>query len=180
MSFQIDFSICQQDNCNDVVVTDKSTTWGTDLLFADVSTGTISITSNDETDSYDVSSIITGATTIDDLVFDLSLLAGYSVYVDGEYEITYTILTTLGVTYTKTTTVLFVCNVECCIHKKVADIYKYYNCNKCNDKYITNALTAFALLQSLRYAIGCGNFGIASNILATLLKICNYQNCNCV
>lgn len=178
----INISICQENNCAELVINDISTSLYDDgtveINSTAVTEATVSIEDADgNSDSFNVLSVFTGATTQDDLSFNISTLYD-ETFADGAYTIVYTIVA--DTTYTITKSVYLYCTIECCVTKMIATIPNYYNCNKCNSKEILNALTAESLLLSLKNSAGCGDVASTEKIYALLDKVCTFKNCNCV
>ena len=176
MAFSINFTTCQDEGCTEVHIQDTSTGWVTDLTFASVTSATIAITyPGGTTDTFDITTTITGASSQDDLLYELT---GLTETGDGGYTIVYTI-TDGATTWTDTSYLFFKCVIECCVWELLAGIVDYYDCNNCSDEYIKNALDAKAMLASLQGHVKRGNFLKATTILSTLTTMCDFKNCDC-
>ena len=177
MAFDINFSVCQDNNCTDLTITDTSVGWISTLAFADVASATIQITDNNSiVTTFDVLSTITGASTTDDLVYEFD--SDDITIGDGNYTIVFTIVDTSSNTYTVTHSYFFACLIYCCVDNLILGIKDYYQCSTCDSNYIMNALTAKALARSLQTAVKFNNSLLANDIFTTLTDMCNYENCD--
>ena len=173
MAFELDLKSCQQDNCSDLVITDTSIGWITDVAFADITTATLTLTDSTATVyTYDILTDITGATTTDDLVYTIE-----NSFADGYLKIVYTVIESSTTTYTKTLEVFLVCNIDCCIDQKVHGLADYYNCSKCNNDYILAVLSMKSLRAALMKHVRYGNLTEAQDLYTTLENICDSANC---
>jgi|ERR1035437_1408638 hypothetical protein len=106
---------------------------------------------------------------------------GLSGFDDGIYQFTYIVdvqnLSTDAILTSYIKTVLFTCNVKCCVDKLIARIPSG-KCS-CDDRHVQNALLAFSLYQALLNSGKCGNLTTTKNILETLNRLCGQHNCNC-
>jgi len=179
MAFEANISLCQDNNCSDLTITDTSVGWISTLAFADVASAILTITDNNSVVyTFDVTTTITGASTTDDLVYELD--ENDIVFGDGEYDIEYVITDSSANVYTSSKEYFFDCLIQCCVDRMILNIKDYYNCSKCDDDYIMNALTAKALARSLRTAVKFNDQLLATDIFTTLTDFCDYEDCdNC-
>lgn len=183
----VEIEICQYDTCNKVSISDVSTSLydaGTVTIGGNVVTEAVIVIDEDTTLTYDVLSIFTAATDQSDLIFtsdDVLVDSDGNALslTDGFHTIDYYVIAG-GTTYTLAQkNVLFICNLECCIYKKIAQIPDYYNCNNCENEYIQNTMTAYSMLLSLYSSMASGDLIATERIYDLLTVICNTTNCNC-
>jgi hypothetical protein len=108
----------------------------------------------------DITSIFRGATSLDDLVFEVDMMnlggAPGDTFADGVYKITYKIGTDIdnpgvgdcneGFTASVVTYVPLYCVVQCCIIKKIVKVPQYYCCDQCKNEYVMYSLGLFMML----------------------------------
>ena len=194
MALVLDFTICENSTCDgftfkDITgiynVTTNPTGWGApnDTL-ADVTTPvTLDITLPNGTTTYSIDLTTTSPTfpvnqAPDELEVDMSSMGGSAgdKIPDGIYTFVYTVTTT-NATYTQTVTAAFYCQVNCCVLSMFKDLN--VDCDCC-DEDRNNLMSAYLLLQGLKYAANCGNISEFNSILAALQKKCTQSNCsNC-
>jgi hypothetical protein len=173
----VNIKVCQYSNCSKLQVSDNCTDYDSSLQI-NGNPVTAAVLTIDDVD-YDVLSVFSAATTQDDLVYTTDDVLSGASSADGFHTIVYT-LTAGGVDYVMSEkNLLYICELECCVHGMIAKIPEYYNCNNCDSEYINNALTAWGMLLSLRYSMLCGDLSNAENIYDTLDDICSTSNCNC-
>jgi len=127
--------------------------------------------------------ILSAVTNVDYYILDpyiniYPVSLGLTTFIDGRYDITF-IVTTTTETYTKIISYYNTCSIQCCIIKAVAGLKDYYNCNICDQEYITYVETLNSLYQSLVYNAINYKFTEADTILELLKNLCNQKNCNC-
>lgn len=106
---------------------------------------------------------------------------------DGEYTITYTIITDTDKTYTSTTCYFSSCAVRCCIDTLWAQIAEkeldtVTNC-QCDPAKLTKlqdkAMFMEALYMQMMSAASWDNRAVRNKILVQLQRLCRINNCNC-
>lgn len=185
MAITANISICQSNNCGNLVITDISTGI-TD--FTTVTDVVISIT------NYDIDNVAEfpvwertyntlAITSQDELVFTITESIadndGNKLSLsDGHIDVTYTITDGTGTDSVSQGRFLY-CNAQCCVDTMKPKMYDYYNCNPCDDSYIDLVLTLDALLLGLQANAGCGNYTEAYKVLLKLQEVCDYTDCEC-
>lgn len=182
MSFSPDLSVSVLDKCGTLKLVD-STGEGSDgwwdgetgITASNVTGATITITNTPTGASYtsplDVTSAVTGATTI---CGSFTLTAAAGTYPDGLYELTYSINVD-GEQYNTDVDFWGFCNAEYGIDQMFA---KYANMieTQATDKYLHNANKAAALLRSLKSAISASDVDALSNIQSRIDRILNFHD----
>jgi len=187
MAVDVKFSICQSSDCKSIKftettgayhVTTNPTGWGApNELTSNAVSATLTITGPDGT-TYSPVNVFTLGT------FPKTTSTAYSIaasaidanltgFVDGNWEMTYTV-TTATATYEEKLTFFFFCKIDSCICKKLATL-KVDDCT-CDPGKIEEVLQMKAYAYALEYAVGCGNITGANEILATLQRMCE---CGC-
>jgi len=95
---------------------------------------------------------------------------------DGKYTVTWS-LTDDDATYSASTESYFLCNVECCVRGKMADID--VSCDCVGDKKNEAAIEAMLMLQGIKAAAACGKDAKADKLLEGLQAICNNECKSC-
>lgn len=188
MALVLDFTVKQQTSCTEILFTDLTGDydatnypggWGApNLARAAVTSSTLAITGPDSV-AYTID--ITADVVADNIITithaQIGGTAGTCVP-DGQYHMLWTV--TDGVTtYTKEIYFFFDCVVAC----KVAGLFTALdltNCNPCNETStaaINNALLAWAYLEALRNSACCGKTANFANILATLERMVDSDQC---
>lgn len=188
-------SVCTKDNCKQFPITDitglysitNTGGWGSPNLELDgVTEATILVTIPDNNAlEIDVTSEVTGAIIVDG-IFELTILTMEdnfdgdkdTVFPDGIYELTYTIVGG-GETYTYSIKTFSTCNSACCLEKMKVK-FEEKMCTGCNwEDYWKNYNIAKFLLNGAKRAFACGDTTKAENLLDQVNKICKNTNCNC-
>ena len=102
--------------------------------------------------------------------------ASSAKFADGKYTVTWS-LTDDGQTYSYTTESYFLCNAECCVRGKMADID--ISCDCVGDKKTDEAIEAMLMLQGIKAATACGKEAKADKLLEGLQAICNNECKSC-
>ena len=95
---------------------------------------------------------------------------------DGKYILTWS-LTDDDATYNASSESYFLCNVECCVRGKMADID--VSCDCVGDKKTDAAIEAMLMLQGIKAAAACGKDAKADKLLEGLQAICNNECKSC-
>ena len=95
---------------------------------------------------------------------------------DGKYTFSWS-LTDEAATYNASTESYFLCNVECCVRGKMADID--VSCDCVGDKKTDAAIEAMLMLQGIKAAAACGKDAKADKLLEGLQAICNNECKSC-
>ena len=189
MALALDFTVTQQTSCTEILFTDLTgdynlTTnlggWGApNLERALVTSSTLAITiPGAVTYSIDLTADVIADNVITLTNMQIGGSAGTCVP-DGQYYMLWTV--TDGVTtYTKEMYFFFDCVIAC----KVASLFTSLDltsCNPCNETLtskISNALLAWAYLEALRNAACCGKTALFANLLATLGRMVDNNQCS--
>jgi len=185
------FSVCQQDNCGTIVVTDTSTGYGSGLNeypLANIDHVDITFQRYEADGTLDTPDVftfsltdITGGgvvTSQAQLVFSFSSLSNPIDTSDGHVEITVNIAE-VATDHEIITSMFFYCTVQCCVNSMKPAMYDHYGCDTCDGKYIDMVMSMDALLTALASNAACGNYTEAYKVLDTLNSLCDYTNCNC-
>jgi len=189
MAVILSFEICQSGGCNSLVF--KETTgaynettnpngWGApNEATSDALTAMLTIDLADGS-QYTIDLFATGDFPTINTAFEYQILPteiGYSADTDQIDDqiitFTYTVTTESG-TYTQVVSQAFYCQVQCCVNTMFVNLD--FDCD-CNKDQVDLALKAFAMLQGLKQASGCGNASNFNNILAQLNKLCANTDC---
>jgi len=103
-----------------------------------------------------------------------------ATFIDGKYTVTWTLTDGSGesqVTSTSVTESYFLCDVECCVRGKMADID--VSCGCTGDKKNEAAIEAMLMLQGIKAAAACGKDAKADKLLEGLQAICNNECKSC-
>jgi len=95
---------------------------------------------------------------------------------DGKYTFSWS-LTDDDATYNASSESYFLCNVECCVRGKMADID--VSCDCVGDKKNEAAIEAMLMLQGIKAAAACGKDAKADKLLEGLQAICNNECKSC-
>ena len=96
---------------------------------------------------------------------------------DGIYTVVYSITNNTGTKVESIFTVCLYCNVECCVYKIVYAIPENYFCQNCNDTFVKDVCTTWALYLALMYSARIGEYTRFSNLLTALKQICASSGC---
>lgn len=194
MPFSPKLSICQENQCNDILLTDSLGLYDSTLNpfgWNGGSSPTNSTITSAEVDillpnittpvTLDVTSQVTSATILNyKTIFSLGTYSTGSVnltgkFPDGIYTFTYRIVDGSD-TYTSTYKTYLFCQTRCCVDKLLANIP-----NRMNDTtYINNVEMANAfLLAASKSAFSCGKFTETQKLVEQAKKICNFYNKTC-
>lgn len=103
-----------------------------------------------------------------------------ATFADGKYTVSWTLTDGSGesqVTHTSVTESYFLCDVECCVRGKMADID--VSCDCVGDKKNEAAIEAMLMLQGIKAAAACGKDAKADKLLEGLQAICNNECKSC-
>jgi hypothetical protein len=103
-----------------------------------------------------------------------------ATFTDGKYTVSWTLTDGSGdqqVTNTSVTESYFLCDVECCVRGKMADID--VSCDCVGDKKTDAAVNAMLMLQGIKAAAACGKDAKADKLLEGLQAICNNECKSC-
>jgi hypothetical protein len=190
----LDFNVCQNAGCTSFDFNESTGVYSSVNTGGWDSTGATNFAIADVISAYIVVTLPDGTICTPFLIYstfpDSTGLLSYTVNAtdigqsglsDGIYTIEYQVnvnnVNNQTVLFTKTKTVLFTCNVKCCVDKLIAKIATA-DCD-CESPALKNAILAFSLYQSLLLAGGCGNLTSVSTLLNRLQKMCSITNCGC-
>lgn len=106
--------------------------------------------------------------------------ASSAKFADGKYTVTWNLTDSHeGDEYNSTsvTESYFLCDVECCVRGKMADID--VSCDCVGDKKTDAAIEAMLMLQGIKAAAACGKDAKADKLLEGLQAICNNECKSC-
>lgn len=147
----------------------------TGITASNVTGATLTITTKptgaDAPSSIDVTSVVTGATTV---CGEFDLTAADGVYPDGLYEVTYTINVD-GQTYSTDVDFWGFAEAEYYVDQMFA---KYANMieSEATDRYLMNVNKASALLRAIKSAISSSDVKALSNIQQRLNRIADFYD----
>lgn len=95
---------------------------------------------------------------------------------DGKYTFSWS-LTDDDATYNASSESYFLCNAECCVRGKMADID--VSCDCVGDRKTDAAIEAMLMLQGIKAAAACGKDAKADKLLEGLQAICNNECKSC-
>jgi len=188
MSVILSFEICQSGGCNSLIFKETTGAYNaetnpngwTDAELVNPTVADLTILQADGTSST-IDLLATGDFPTTDTTLEYEILPtqiGYSSdddqILDQIITFTYTVTTDTG-TYTQVISQAFYCQVQCCVNTMFVDLD--FDC-ECQKDQIDLALKAFAMLQGLKQASGCGNVSNFNNILAQLNKLCANSSCS--
>lgn len=117
--------------------------------------------------------------SIPDGIYDIKYIIIYDYIWDNDRTPT---TVTAAESYTLETQVIY-CNIQCCVAKKLADIATDFITDPCefaNSEEASDAMLAWAWLESLPYLEECGDVDRLQETLDALIDYCGDSNCqNC-
>lgn len=182
MALELDFNICQQNNCGTLSVKEDSgaydavnnlTGWGSpNITISDSGfEATLIVTDSEDTETeYDVTGEITtngGYTIFQPIDIEIP---------DGEFTVTYTVSTDAA-SATITKKFFSFCTVRCCVFKKMRDAVAKANCN-C-EKDLNYELFLWSIYKAMIFAASGCNYDEASLLLHELQLACDTDDCGC-
>lgn len=190
MAVVLSFEICEGSGCNSLIFKETTgaynaetniTGWGApNEPTSDATAATLTIELGDGT-SYTIDLFATGDFPTTDTTFEYEILPTQIGYASDDDQIddqiitfTYSV-TTDSTTYTQVVVQAFYCQVQCCVNTMFVELD--FECD-CAQNEIDTALKAFAMLQGLKQASGCGNTTNFNNILTQLNKLCANSDCS--
>ena len=206
-SLQVKFSVCQTNNCRNIVLTE---TTGEHNAISNT-TGWLTPESANNPDSLNVTRVVIDITNPSGTVytFDSDEVAPGTIPFpdptgeeemvivetqlgktsgekldDGKWIVTITFYGTIAAdanTYVETVTKthMFTCQTRCCADSLFHEAAQS-ECVDCKTSKIDKALEVDTLLKQVDYAASCGKINMAAKFLAKAQWICNNANCsNC-
>ncbi len=189
MALILNFNLCESGGCNSLTFSEltglynaesNTTGYGTpnpDIGDATAAVLTVTLASGDSYDidlfetgnfpttnssiEYEINPTEIGYASLDDLIDDQIITFTYTVTIDDEE-------------YTQVVVKALYCQVQCCVNTMFVELD--FTCD-CSVDETNKALKAFAMLQGLKQAAGCGNVTNFNNILTQLNKLCATTSC---
>jgi len=206
-SLQINFSLCQTNNCRNILLRETTGEYeattnpsgysdpesATNPDSANITRTVIDITvPNGTTYTFDSDELVLGTipfpdpTGEEEMVIEETDLGKSSEEKldDGEYTLTVTMYGTINAdvdTFIETVTKKYIltCQTRCCVDGLFHDVAQS-DCGDCKKPKLDKALEAEALLKQVEFASSCGKINMAKKFLAKAQWICNTSNClNC-
>lgn len=194
MAISLSVNVCFN-GCNSITIVDNTGVYNAstntggwnapNLVPANVATATLTIDfpGTETTRVVDVLAKIPATVTGNFILDDYTITTAS----DGEFTVTYTIVDTGGITYTRIHTFFSTCAARCCVDKlwnKVAQgIYEEAcdcDCGPVTDvNYIESAFLGETLLLASKSAFAMQSNTVRDKIIAKLTKLCDLQNCKC-
>lgn len=190
MAVVLSFEICESSGCNSLIFKETTgaynastnpTGWGApNKSTSDAVSAVLTILLGDGT-SHTINLFATGNFPTTNQNFEYEILPTQIGYASDDDQIddqiitfTYTVVTGTT-TYTQVVVQAFYCQVQCCVNTMFVELD--FECD-CAQNEIDTALKAFAMLQGLKQASGCGNTTNFNNILTQLNKLCANSECS--
>lgn len=182
-ALNIDFECISCNSCNDLCINDISNNWSESgvLLWSDVTSAYLEITTGGVLYTADITSVFTAATKAEELTFYIDSTTDYGagyIYTEGFHSIKYIISSsTYSLSYNVTKEYLFSCNISCNIYDEIRKLGSYYACNKCDKKYMENLRLKYELLQGMENNMRCADYANASELYTLLNRLTTFNNC---
>ena len=181
------FSVCLADKCKTLTVQDTTglydattNTGGWDANNTEILTSAeIIITFPDATViTHDVTSQVPDPITG---IFNYTLNNGEDVFPDGAYKILYRLTYTSGTVNETETCVYFTCNIKCSLSGLWAKVAAAdCGCDPCSsNELMESALLAEGLYRALISAVSCAKTDTADDLLVSLNRLFDFNDCNC-
>jgi hypothetical protein len=182
MALQVDFNVCQSDNCGTLNISDATgaynavsnpTGWGSPNTAWNTSGMSAIITvvdSADTTTEYDVTGEISNSD-------GLTIFQPISIEIpDGSFTVNFTVSTS-SESSSVTKKFFSYCTVRCCVFKKMRDAVVKANCN-C-EKDLSYELFLWGIYKAMQFAASGCNYPDAELLLEELQLACDTGDCGC-
>lgn len=189
------FSMCQNNSCTSVTISNTSGIYSVDnigglgspsIVFSDIDVCTLGVTFPDgTTTTLDLLALSLGQFPEFDFEITASMLGLSGKLPDGVWLFTLTYsgdgIDDLRIDWSSSTSsyFFFACQASCCLNKLLASIQPD-ECMSCSDDLLKKVIKGFTFLDSAHNATSCGSIKRATKLLASANFICNSKSCtNC-
>lgn len=187
MSLKIDFDICLQNNCSQLLFNETTGSYSVANLtgygtpnpdYSACTAASLEVTGPDNI-KYTIDMLAEGFPTNDKTItypISNSDIGSPTTIVDGKWTFKYSVTDISGNVYTKTRYKLFYCSSEYCVKTYLSNI-KVSTCDCCSDKKLDDYIKVSTFLDSLKNAAKCGDIDSFTDIKKIVDKLCNNSGC---